>query len=264
MEAKNNIIKGTSVYEDEIFNIPFDKVPLPSEGKLYGGEIPGILEVEYMTTKDENILYSSELMSNGAIFNTLVKEKLKDKDIRVEDLLIGDFNEILLFLRKSAYGDVYTTTTIDPDSGEPTKMIVDLNKFTRKPLSAEFDEKGEFEFVLPIMNKRITFKMMTVGMGDYINARAEKLKNKRTNTIPYITVRLETIIMSIEDKREKAYISKFVEIMNPRDRLALMEYIEQIQPGVDLQYTFKSTIRETDFTDTIVLGLDFFYPTSKK
>ena len=251
-----------TIYDDEMFKVPFDKVSLPSEGKLYSGLIPPVLDVEYMITKDEDILYSSELMSNGTIFSTLVAQKIKTPGVNVDDLLVGDFNEILLFLRKTAYGNIYITNSFDPDTQELTKKPVDLNELKRNSLTAMFNELGEFDFVLPLMNKRITFKLCTVGMMNYINNRAEQMKNKKIGVTPYITTRLETQIMSVEGKRDKLFISKFVQVIPPADRLRLMQYIESIEPGVSLNYTFKSAIKENEYTDKIQLGLDFYFPTN--
>ncbi len=256
----NNAGVKNSQYDDEIFKIPSDKVKLPSGGELYGASIPPILDVEYVTAKDEDILYSSELMNTGSIFNTLVREKIRTHGVNVDELLVGDFNEILLFLRKSAYGQIYSTKTIDPDTNKVVTQPIDLDYLSRKGIGAQYNEMGEFDFVLPLINKRITFKLCTVGMMDYINNRAEQQANKVNGVKPYIKTRLETQITSVEGKRDKIYISKFVDVIPPGDRLAFMQYMESIEPGVELSYTFKSSIKGNDYQDKIILGLDFFYP----
>lgn len=250
--------KTKTKYEDEIFNIPFDMVKLPSEGKLYPS-IGDVIGVEYMVTEDEEILFSNNLMDNGIVFNRLVEAKLKDKSVNVGDLLIGDFNKILVFLRTTAYGSMYKTKSLDPDTSTLIDQQVDLSKLSVQGLGADFDENGEFEYVLPLFNKRVTFKLLTVGLGDYINATAEK-KVTKDGVPPYLTTKLETLIMSVEGDRDKLYISKFVKVMPPADRLALFQYIESIEPKVDLNYTFKSSIKKEEYKDKIVLGLDFFYP----
>jgi len=246
-------------FSDDIFKVPFDKVKLPSEGKLYQG-IPDVIDVEYLVTEDEDILYSNNLMDNGLVFNKIVEKKIKDKNINVNDLLIGDFNQILVFLRKSAYGHIYKTKVFDPDLKELVATEVDLNKLKVKGIGAEFDENGEFTFVLPTLNKRITFKLITVGLGDYINNTAESRKNNTTGITPYLTTKLETQIMSIEGERDKLYISKVVKVMPPKDRIALSKYIDSIEPKVDLEYTFISAQKGIEFKDNLTLGFDFFYP----
>lgn len=250
MEIKNKL-------QDDIFKIPHDKVKLPSGGLLYT-DIPAVVDVEYMVTSDEDILYSNKLMDNGVVFNELVKLKLLDKNINVSDLLIGDFNQILVFLRISAYGNIYNAKTYDPDINEFISQEVDLKSLTVKGLGADFNENGEFEFVLPTLNKKITFKLLTVGLGDYINKTAES--RKKNNVIPYLTTKLETMIMSVEGITDKLYISQFVKIIPPVDRIKLSNYISSIEPKVDLEYTFKSKIKGTEYKDNIVLGIDFFYP----
>ena len=252
-----DIIK--SKYEDDFFKIPTDKVKLPSEAKLYNG-IDEVIDVEYMVTEDEEILFSNTLMDNGVVFNTLVKNKLVNKNINVGDLLIGDFNQILVFLRKTAYGNLYKTTTFDPDTKSLIPVTIDLDNLIRLPIRASFDENGEFDYTFPLCNKKITFKLMTVEMGDYINNTAEKLKDKITGKAPYLITRLSTIITSVEGNREKTFINQFVRFLPPSDRINLNNYIESIEPGVDLNYEFTSSIKGEKYIDKIVLSLDFFYP----
>lgn len=246
---------------EELFVTPSDKIHLISEGVLYQN-IPAVLDVEYMITQDEDLLFSNNLIDHGLVFNTLVAKKVKDKSINIGDLLIADFNQILVFLRKSAYGEIYKTKVYDKDMEDYVTHDVDLNLLTHKKLSAEFNENGEFEYVLPLTNKRITFKLPTVAMGDFINKTAEDRKDKTTGAIPYITTKLETMITSIERETSKMYINKFVNHMPPRDRLAFTQYVDKIEPKVDLDYTFKSTIKGDPFNSKIILSLDFFYPTS--
>lgn len=244
-------------FEDEIFKIPHDKVKLPSEGKLYTN-IPDILDIQYMVTEDEDILYSNNLMDNGLVFNKLVEKKLVDKTINVNDLLIGDFNQILVFLRISAYGNLYKTKAFDPDLKDYVDQTVDLKNLKIKGVGAQCDENGEFKYVLPILNKTITFKLLTVGLGDYINTTAEK--RKVGNVVPYLTTKLETQIMSVEGERDKTYISNFVKIIPPSDRIKFYSYVDTIDPKIDLECSFKSSIKGIEYTDKIILGLDFFYP----
>lgn len=252
-------MNNNTKFNDEIFKIPFDKVKLPSEGKLYTN-IPDTLDVEYMVTSDEDILYSNNLMDNGLVFNKLIEKKLLDKSINVNDLLLGDFNQLLVFLRISGYGHLYKTKAFDPDEKDYVDQVVDLKQLKVVGIGAEFDENGEFSYTLPVLNKRITFKLLTVGLGDYINNTANA--KKVGNVIPYITTKLETQIMSVEGERDKLYISNFVKIIPPIDRLTFSNYVDSIEPKVDLTCKFFSSTKRTEYEEKVILGIDFFYPQS--
>ena len=86
------------------FNLPHDVVPLPSGGIFYPSKKKSV-KVGYLTAADENILVNMD--GNKSIKETLIlpllRNKLYEPDLRPEDLLDGDLEAILLFLRKDNY-----------------------------------------------------------------------------------------------------------------------------------------------------------------
>lgn len=244
------------------YTIPYDMVKLPSLGKLYK-ENKSSLKVEDMITDDEDILLSNNLINSGKVFDVLLKQKVKD-EFDLSQLLIGDKNKLLLHLRQTAYGQYYNTKVIDTTAGEILPYTVDLSLLGDKELVHNPDENGEFEFVLPKINKVITFRLLRTGDEDYINKRAEALKNKETGVVPYMKTRLETQIMSIEGDRDRLNINTFVKFMSPQDSVALRRYIDEVEPNVNLEYTFLSPTTNEEFKSKIQLGLDFFYPNTNQ
>jgi len=97
------------------FNLPHDVVPLPSGGIFYPSKKKSV-KVGYLTASDENILLNIE--GNKTIKETIVlpllRNKLYEPDLRPEDLLDGDIEAILLFLRNTSFGPEYKVTLIDP------------------------------------------------------------------------------------------------------------------------------------------------------
>jgi hypothetical protein len=57
------------------YNSPFDVIPLPSEGKLYRNKKSNV-KVSYMTTADENILTSPNLIKSGEFLEILLNRKI--------------------------------------------------------------------------------------------------------------------------------------------------------------------------------------------
>ena len=90
---------------------PTEFVELPSRGKFYSTDHPlhgkEVIEMRYMTAKDEDILTSPALLKNGIAINRLIENLIVDKNIAIDSLLVGDKNAIILAARISGYGEQY-------------------------------------------------------------------------------------------------------------------------------------------------------------
>ena len=56
------------------------------------------IEIKYMTAKEEDILTSVNLIKKGIVIETLLKALIVDKSIKVDDMLLGDKNAVLVAL----------------------------------------------------------------------------------------------------------------------------------------------------------------------
>lgn len=239
------------------FEVPYDVIPLPSEGLLYPGKNP-TLEVEYLTAMDENILTSPNLLQTGKFVDVLLKRKIRDKNIRPEDLLVGDRNAILIWLRATGYGEKYPVTVLGED-GEEFESEVDLTSLKQKKIGAQPDENGLFDFELPITKKKVKFRLLTAKDEDDLEKRADSQKKRKAEFSDVLTHRLGTQIMSIDGKTDKEWIHNYVRVMPAKDSLELRKYINKIEPGVDLTVTV--TGPGGDPMDTfLAIGPDFFWP----
>ena len=122
---------------------PFDVIPLPSGGLLYPGQ-QGNVKVEYMTAMDENILTSPNLIKSGKVIDVLMERKIKESPVPMDQLLIGDRNAIMIWLRATGYGEIYPVKLTDPNSGVEFEHEIDLNALKTKelPKGVEPDENG--------------------------------------------------------------------------------------------------------------------------
>tara|TARA_Y100000389_G_C17465570_1_gene525209 strand:- start:3153 stop:3911 length:759 start_codon:yes stop_codon:yes gene_type:complete len=244
------------------FEIPFDVIELPSKGLLYPGA-DNTCKVQYMTASDENILTSPNLIKNGKALDVLLERKIVDSPIPVKDFLIGDRNAIMIWLRATGYGEMYPVKLVDPNTGEEFEYEVDLNDLKTKPLTAEPDENGYFDFELPKSKKKIKFKLLTVNDEASIlkrsEARSKAIKSQISNTLTY---RLEQQIVSVDGNADKNYISQFIQYMPAYDSLKFREYCDEIEPGIDMTLDVEGPSGET-FPSTIPIGLDFFWPNAR-
>ena len=139
---------------------PTEEVTLPSKGLIYPQDNPlakGVLEMKYMTAKEEDILTNESYIKNGSVIDKLL-EALIVTPINYNDLIVGDKNAIMIAARVLGYGKDYT---FELDGEEHT---VDLTEVKDKLMKEEhLQEKGknEFEFTLPTVKKSITFKLIT-------------------------------------------------------------------------------------------------------
>ena len=243
------------------YKFPTEMVELPSKGYFYADGHPlssGKVEVKYMTAKEEDILTSQNLIQQGIVLDKLLQSLVVDKSIKLDDMLIGDKNALMVAARILGYGKEYefnydgVEQSVDLSILEPVEM--DFDKFTKG--------QNEFNFKLQNSEREITFKLLT--SGDEKNISAEtKAKEKISKEQSFeLTTRLKNMILSVDGNSEKAYINNFVdnEFLS-RDSLAFREYLTSVTPDVDMTTKIKNTAgRETEVV--IPVTLRFFWPSA--
>lgn len=138
----------------------YDIIPLPSKGECYRNKKDRV-KVAYLTAADENIITSPNLYESGEVMNILLKRKVLDNDINVDELISGDVDAIMVWLRGTAYGSDFPIEATIPNTTKTVKTTVDLGKLNYKPFSLVGDENGHFTFVLPRTKAEIKFKFLT-------------------------------------------------------------------------------------------------------
>ena len=237
------------------FNLPTETIELPSKGLLYPEGHPlsnGTIEVKYMTAKEEDILTNQNYISNGTVLDKLLKS-LIITEFDYNDLVIGDKNAVMIAARILGYGAEYK---FQYNGVEET---VDLSEIDNRPLDESLYIKGqnEFSFKLPTSDNTITFKFLTHGDEVKINRELEGLKKLKKDESPELTTRLKYMITSINGDSEIKMIREFIDqAFLARDARAFREYIQKIQPDVDLTF-FPSTSTKSI---SLPIGINFFWP----
>ena len=237
---------------------PAEEVTLPSKGLLYPEDSPlrsGIIEMKYMTAREEDILTNVNLIENGTVIDKLL-ESLIITPINYNDLLVGDKDAIIVAARILGYGSDYTFTHM----GEEIK--IDLTTIKDKSLdeSLIIDGKNDFSFTLPTSKKEVTFKLLTHGDEQKITRELKGLKKLNKNSSNDLSTRMKYILTSIEGDRETKTIREFVDNeFLARDARELRNYIGKIQPSVDLSYDYEDQRGNITKID-IPVGIKFFWP----
>ena len=161
----NEVNAGTESNFDSMFNnvdtsAQYDVVPLPSNGECYENKLSRI-PVGFLTAYDENFITSPNLYKDGLIIDFLLKSKVLNKDIDTDKLVKGDVDAITLFLRATSYGCDFPVIVRDPKTGEEIETVVDLSKIKPKTFTLKADEKGCFEYILPVSKVPVKFKYLT-------------------------------------------------------------------------------------------------------
>lgn len=237
----------------------YEIVKLPSKGLFYSHGISEV-NVEYMTSRDEDLLTTPSLIENGTVIDVLLKRKIKTPGIVVSDLLAGDRSAIILFLRTSSYGADYTVQVTDPRTGLPFKTTIDLQKLKYKEVTEMPDEHGHFKVELPMRKKVATIKLLTVGEDQEIFKRAEAMKEASGGDFSeYSTMKLKAHVIAIGDNTDRSYINKFIDAMPALDAFTIRKKLLEVSPEIDMTYEF-TTKDGYKFTANLSLGIDFFFP----
>jgi len=243
--------------------IPTETVSLPSKGLLYPETSPlskGEIEMKYMTAKEEDILTNSNYLRQGIVIDKLL-QALIVTPIDYNELLIGDKNAILVAARVLGYGKDYPFKYTDK-RGQEIETTVDLSKLEDKVIDESLFKRGtnEFSFTLPFSNNNITFKLLTHGDEQKIEAEIKGLQKVNPNVTTDITTRLKHMITSVEGKRDQKDIRDFVDnYLIAKDARALREYYNKISP--DINMIFKPD--DENYTGegmVIPISLNFFWP----
>ena len=237
---------------------PAEEVTLPSKGLLYPEDSPlrsGIIEMKYMTAREEDILTNVNLIENGTVIDKLL-ESLIITPINYNDLLVGDKDAIIVAARILGYGSDYTFTHM----GEEIK--IDLTTIKDKSLdeSLIIDGKNDFSFTLPTSKKEVTFKFLTHGDEQNIAKELKGLKKINKKASNDLTTRMKYVITSVDGDYERKTIREFIDTeFLARDARELRNYIGKIQPSVDLSYDYEDQ-RGNITTIDIPVGINFFWP----
>lgn len=247
------------------FNSPYDRLPLPSEGKIYQKYRKNYVDTSYVTTLDESILTSANLVESGDFIKVLINRKLLTTDFRYEDLHHGDRNAIMIWLRGTAYGTEYPIAVLD-EEGNPFEVMVDLSQLKTIKLGAEPDQNGYFDYNLKQMNTAIKFKFLTVGETDDIDTKLEEEKANGSLLNNEKLYKLQKHIVAVLNEENQwitdtNQIKQFASNLRPFISNDLLDYIDSIESGIDLEIEV-STPRGGSVKTFLPLNKKFFWPKS--
>lgn len=191
-------------------NVAYDVIPLPSKGQVYRHKTDR-LQVAYLTAHDENMFVSPNLYRDGLLIDFLLNDKILEAGIDPSELLDGDRDAIILWLRATGYGNEFPITATDNETKTEFEAIIDLSKIKFKEFNLEGDENGFFSFTLPMSKDEVKFKFLN-------HRETEELKRMEVSDDRVATKRRLTAIsedlrrfLDVDDSLVKAQKSKLYE-----------------------------------------------------
>ena len=270
--AAQNSSMGFTQTSDSPFSfvLPTEFVELPSKGKLYPPDHPlhdqETVEIRHMTAKDEDILTSETLLRKGLAIERLLENVIINKEVKLDDLLIGDKNAIVVATRITGYGPQYETKIRCPSCGENSEYEFDLRKgeitdFEKniEELEIKRTEQNTFVVSLPAMKVDVEFRPLLGRDERELSAAIEKRKKyKLPETV--MTDQFRAFICSVNAHKDFESINALIEHMPASDARHLMRAYKKVLPDIDLTQEFICSSCSHQGPLEVPFTSDFFWP----
>lgn len=236
-------------------------IDLPSKGLLYPEDNPlslGTVEMKYMTAKEEDILTTESYIKKGVVLDKLFQSLIVSK-IDYDTMLIGDRDAIMIAARIYGYGEIYESKITTP-SGNTQTVTIDLKEIPHKEVDENLftSHVNAFEFKLRDGTK-LDFCLLTNKDNKEIQVNLKKVKRgdfRDTN----LTSRLYQMITAVNGNTDKKFIKAFIENdFRAIDSRNFREFINTIQPGIDMSIDVIDEDTGESFRTDIAIGIDFFW-----
>jgi hypothetical protein len=239
----------------ENFNLPHDVVQLPSGGIFYKSKKKSV-KVGYLTATDENALMAGR-GTNDNIIMSLLRTKIYEHDLRPEELIDGDVEAILIFLRNTSFGPEYTVTLTDPKTDKTFSHTVILDELNIKKTEFKPDDNGLFTTVLPKSGVTVKLKPLTYADTMEISSIVDTYPVGRP--APIVTLRLMKHIVEVNGDTDKSNIALFVSNLPIMDSKYIRNFVRDNQPSLELTRTAITPSGEK-ISFEISFGVEFFRP----
>jgi hypothetical protein len=237
------------------FNLPHDVVQLPTGGIFYKSKKKAV-KIGYLTANDENYLIGAGRSSENIILK-LLRNKMYEHDLRPEELLDGDVEAILIFLRNTSFGSEYSINLIDPATDKPFVGTIQLDELNIRKTDVKPDEDGTFTTKLP--KTGVTVKLRPTTFNDTIELDKMADQYPAGRQVPRITWKLLKHIAEIDGEQDKSKISLFIDTLPIMDSKYIRKFLKDNEPSLDLKRSVIAPSGEL-VSFEIAFGVDFFRP----
>lgn len=251
------------------FVAPTEFVDLPSKGELYpeGHPLKGKdkVEIKFMTAKEEDILTSRSLIKKGVAIDRMLESLLVDKSIKLDQLLLGDKNALMIGARISGYGSSYKTNVACPNCGVNAKFDFDLEKLNHssgeeaEELGVSRTNNNTFTFSLPKTKAVLEIRPLFGKDEAELIDLAEK-KKKANLPEETSTSQMKFYIVSVNGNKDKTAIKQFIDNMPALDARQTRLIFRKVMPNIDMTQQFTCSSCSFEQEMEVPFTVDFFWP----
>lgn len=247
------------------FVVPTEFVDLPSKGKFYPVGHPlhnkSTIEIRFMTAKEEDILTSKSLLKKGVAIDRMLESVIVDKSIKIDDLLLGDKNALVVAARITGYGSEYETKVTCPSCGTNGPYSFDLSQFKSTEGGdsehAKLTENGTFKLTLPVSKFEVEVRMLSGAdekkISEMFNSNTNKSLEKN------VTEQFRMFLVSVQGNSSREIIEKFIEVMPAADSRFLRKEYAKLSPNIDLTQEIECPNCGTVSEMEVPFTTDFFW-----
>ena len=246
----------TQQYGQQNFSLPHDVVKLPTGGVFYKNKKKSV-KVGYLTAADENILMAGDSVGKDGLVITLLRNKIYEPDLRPDELLQGDLEAILIFLRNSAFGPEYNVTLTDPGTDKKFNATILLDELYIKETSQKPSEDGFFVVKLPKSNVTVKLKPLSFGELTELDRMAENYPAGRI--APKQTWKLNKMVVDVDGNSDISHITQFIEALPISDAKFIRNFVDENEPRLDLVRKVNAPSGKEVYAN-IAFGVEFFRP----
>jgi len=241
----------------------FSIINLPSKGIYYKDKKKSLL-VRYLTAIEEHVLTDSMLLETGRAIE-LVLENLIIDDINVRELLLSDFQAVLIFLRSTAYGDSVEIKPTCPHCNREGDNEFKLSELDFKKQNVQPNKDGKYVIFIPEIEMEFIISPLTLAKelekieneteADffvYKNEDGEKIKIKKEKSLSLVYN-----IDSINGVSDKELIKKAIRKLPKKYIDYIVKFISENEVGVDENIKLKCSYCGEEFTQRVSIGYNF-------
>jgi rubrerythrin len=249
---------------------PTEFIELPSKGRYYppGHPLHGeeTLEIRYMTAKEEDILTDRALLKKGVAIDRAIQNLIVDRKIKINDLLVGDKNALIVAARITGYGEDYETKVTCPSCGELSEHNFDLSVLdildvdqALEENNVQMTERNTFSLTLPVTKATIECKMLN-GKDEVDISRITTRDQKANKGSTLLTTQLRKVITSVNGETDSFKIGVFVLQMPAKDSKYIRNTLTAVTPNVNMTQAFDCDPCGYSADMEVPLTSNFFWP----
>lgn len=256
------------------FVVPTEIVELPSKGLVYPEGHPlhkvESIEIRHMTAKEEDTLTSRTLLKKGIAIDKMLNDIIMDKNIKVDNIVVGDKNALVVAARITGYGREYTTKVACPSCNKNQEFDFDLIEGQRviNPLDREELEKigirvtASNTYIITLWGGKaeVELRLLTGRDESVLFEKMQKTQKATGQAEATLTDQLRLMIRSVNGSTDVGIINQFVNSLPVADSRRLRTLYKKLAPSVELINTFTCNFCDYETDMEVPFSQDFFWP----